>query len=245
MHSTPLELLILGGQGALASAEFHLRLVKQLSLSAPSADDEAYPRIVHWSEALPGLTPQGLVDVDLAKTALTHRLKSLPFVRPPLVVMPCNSLEPIARELNSQVSVLHALDPTQALIQEALTPWSLAHDWIALRQQPVLVMSSRSHQNGLREGLRGLVSPPSNLLLSDALAQAVSDAVIEQVLAGNLEHAQRQLAAFLDEKAGQTHVLLACTELSVAQPLDRFPHVTDAMDLLVQFVARRLRARAC
>lgn len=242
MHDTPLELLILGGQGALASAEFHCRLIHRLAESVTFASDAAYPRVLHWSEALPGLGVQGLEQPEVAYVELYRRIQRMPFSRPPLVVLPCNSLEPVAQRLNAVCSQLHAQAEPAAqtpMILEALTPWSLGRSWLAYRQQPTLVMGSRSLQQALLHD----PTRPGHVQPCDEAQQTLSDAVIEAVVAGKLREARAALAAFLDKQGlPRQHVLLACTELSVAQPQDRFPYVSDTLDLLVAFSASRLKA---
>lgn len=218
---------ILGGLGAHASTEFHRRLVTRWSEQTPVREDRDYPEVLHWSCALPGLTPAGLTEPLAAKHALVERLSVFRSWGSSLVAVPCNSLHP----------VLEALGPNEGL--PVLCPWAAAQPM--LQGLPDHTMALGSHSLRAYLGTESVLS----LQVPDAPAGTRIDAVIASVIQGQLRIAARQLSGLLQDLANGArdtrHFVLACTELSVAHqvlltqryPLPANSLVVDTLDCLV------------
>lgn len=214
---------ILGGQGALASAEFHRRFVRRWASMPGIVTDSDYPDVLHWSSPLPGLDSRGLQDPTVAWHALHGRLTLMEGWGADVVALPCNSLHPTLPDLRS------------AFQRPLLSPWEVALPVLAAPGLSLVVLGSQSLRGALTEDSR-----LSSLPLTCEEAQTV-DLVIDAVLRGDLRTASGALSELLSRLGrrhaqGQLHVALACTELSVAYcagPMPHFVEVTDTLDVLV------------
>lgn len=222
---------ILGGQGALASAQLHQRLIEAWARRWDCSNDSDYPAIVHLSESLPGLGPEGLHDRDAAALALRERMWMLAFMHVKTVAVACNSLDGLAQDAGEFMGVtVH-------------TPWSVARQMLS--EQELTVLCSRSRRTYCEEALKD-----SSWRLCSPDSQCLVDEVIGCVLQGQHARAKAALSAVVASSGRGTRVLLACTELSVAYAGESgrpalgtvasggHVEVVDAMDLLVQALVK-------
>lgn len=244
MHTPYSKLGILGGIGAVASAEFHQRFLVHWAQQNPVRDDWSYPCILHLSAPLPGLTPLGVEHPEQARQALAERLKVLADWGAQAVALACNSLHPL-REACEAACGLRIIDP-----------WQAALPTLARFKEPVAILGSRSLQAHLKEHGAAKTLPSRCLLLLEHEHRLV-DNVIAQVLQARLPQAatllEHLLGSLQQREPELRHVVLACSELSVAKRLletlgpDRTPVASrqslaflDTLDCLVQESVRCL-----
>ena len=223
--SSPYRLGILGGLGAVASAEFHRRFLLQWARSKAIADDKDYPDILHISTSLAGITPRGLEDELAARTALQDKLETFRSWGAQLVAVPCNSLQPVLASL-ADCSL------------RKVNPWDSAQPLLRSLQKQFIVLGSKS----LRASL------PTNSSTGFAALQQLGeprerlvDAIIEKVLRGELSRAKLLWEHLLDELQWLfpplDGLVIACSELSVVHHYSNTSPsfaVLDTLDCLVQ-----------
>ena len=244
MHRPSSKLGILGGLGAVASAEFHQRFLAHWAQQNPVRDDWSYPCILHLSAPLPGLTPLGVEHPEQARQALAERLQVLADWGAQAVAIACNSLHPL-REACEAACGLQILDP-----------WKAALPALARLAEPVAVLGSRSLQAHLKEPGAAKALPAQCVLLLEHEHRLV-DNVIAQALQAKLPQAatllEHLLGSLQQREPELRHVVLACSELSVAKrhlktfERDRAPPASrqplaflDTLDCLVQESVRCL-----
>lgn len=214
---------ILGGQGAMASAEFHRRFIRRWACLPGIVADSDYPDVLHWSSPLRGLDSRGLQDHTTAWHELHGRLTLMQAWGADLVAVPCNSLHPTLPDLRS------------AFQRPLLSPWDAVAPLLAAPAGALAVLGSRSLRCALMQ------DPSLHSLPLRAEEGKAVDVVIDAVLRGKLRAASAALAELLSRLGRRhaqqrLHVLLACTELSVAYcagAMPDFVQVTDTLDVLV------------
>ena len=210
--STTFKVGVLGGQGALASATFTVRLAQAWARLHACHTDADYPALLHWSEALPGLSLSGLDDVEPALEVLVPRARALSGLGARVLALPCNSLHPLQQQLQARSGV-RTLTP----LSEAKTP---RRAWL---------LASPSTTDSLAGNSKTLWELPSRV--QAAALQFVIQSVVRGELVESRAVAQDLLTQLQRQKAA-VPVVLACTELSCLQ-LSAVPGVIDTMDALV------------
>lgn len=225
---------ILGGQGALASATFHRRLIYTWSQTRSCTSDFDYPVIDHLSRPMPGIGLEGLESPAQARETLAAVLAGFYQRGAGCVAMPCNSLDDLARDPGFQLARM-----------PLMTPWGCAK--AAFGRNPLIVLCARSRRNAFSQAdTPAWQLPPEHV-------QIWVDHAIAFVVQGNFTQAQeafdrvlRLLRQEAAESAPLLPVLLACTELSCLKELSppawsfwlRQLPLIDAMDELATRVTQ-------
>ena len=96
---------LLGGIGARASARFHASLVERCACDPAVAQDEDFPTIVHWSGALAGFGPKGVIDEARLRKSLSDVVQLFRHARVNVLAPVCNSLHPYRQWLEDALGV--------------------------------------------------------------------------------------------------------------------------------------------
>ncbi len=113
---------ILGGVGAIASARFHLDLVKRWAQTKSAQTDDDFPEIIHVSRSL-SLTGEGLVNPRLTQEDILLSLRRLDG---------CDHIAVLCNSITQHVeSIPHVLTPVAACkdaLKDVKRAWLLASD---------------------------------------------------------------------------------------------------------------------
>lgn len=242
-HARP-RLAILGGQGALASAAFHQRLVTAVT-KLPGLrveEDDDYPDILHLSAALPGLGNEGVVSPRLALQALRERVRLAEDWGARLVLFPCNSVHSLLGDLRQEtdVSLLCPWDTAQATLRLAssMNPWLVLAS-ASLRRE--LVETPGALEAAVRQRAVALPTAPEARVVDEVIALVVAGAVKDARAAFKT----KLLPALCRERDEPMRLVLGCTELSVAcrgVPHGWVRETLDPMDTLLDEALARIAA---
>ena len=189
---------------------------------APTTDAD-YPQILHLSAALPGLTQEGLVDVERASSACDHAFSLFGAFQAELIAIPCNSLLTLGPALERRYKI------------PVLTPWACAP--APTEADDIMVLCSSTLREVLATSAVGVRFP-------SAADQALVQACIETAMAGREDQTpnlQALVAQLITQ--GAREVRLACTELSCLG-ISRTKPIVDTLDCLVSACVQRAQSRA-
>lgn len=135
---------ILGGMGPAASAHFYQLLLKKSQEKYESVQDDEYPPIIINSLALIGSSENGMENNDLITQQLIKGAVTLEQAGANFMVIPCNSVHNIIKELRANVKI-----PILGIIEQ------VSNQVIANKSKKVLVLSSETTDKyGLYDGLK-------------------------------------------------------------------------------------------
>ena len=217
---------IIGGLGPAASARFFTEFVKRAQACYSACADNSFPSVFMDSSPLPGFGALGWNSSSEGLRAyLQERVTRLETLGASVIAVDCNTIHACIPYVRAQFDT-HILDMTMSVARR------VARDC----KNPVLgVIGSRATNFvGVYDAAARAIHASVEYVSSED--QRVVDQVIERVMGGDT-YASDQLAieriGASFRHAGATHLVLACTELSVLFAGDLDPPWIDAQSCLI------------
>lgn len=198
---------VLGGIGAVASANFYQELIKVTQEKYNAKYDDDYPQVIINSLSFSGFDNQGKGDEVNIKAQLVDGLNQLYKAGADFGVIACNTVHQYLDFLtkNTKLEILSIVDAT---IEEII---KANHSCVGI------LSSSETKDVGLYS--KAINNIGLNFKLTTNKEQKILDKIIANVMSGNVLYKDKKnLSLMIDKmsKAGVDGVILGCTELPLA-----------------------------
>lgn len=217
---------ILGGMGPGASSVLYQKIITYSQTKYSAVQDTDYPKIILYSLPLYGFDETGIIDKKLVLRQLKEGLKILEKAGADFIVIACNTVHSLIKEMRGSVSI-----PIVSIIELALQEVQKKN------YTAVGLLSSETTRNlSIYKKLFRLYN--FELIQVNNHQQKILNNIIESVMAG--KHGKREAKELLRiaqslVSQGAEAVILGCTELPLAinQTNANIPMI-DTLNLLAE-----------